>query len=155
MKSIKELRNKWLAAKSPSELITSIYWGGYYSSEEDGKLGVFRLLDFNKDAYHVQLFKEKFEDIPSDKELKKLSPAVLHAPFGVGGLLHRKSLRLIAHSTLDKHTLRGYAEFLKQQGHDEVYVKEMIDRLITFSKEGPTKVRLVVKNKQTIVSLVT
>ena len=45
-----------------------VVWGGYYArrSVESGQFSVFRLLDFNRDAYHAAMFTEKFASLPSE-----------------------------------------------------------------------------------------
>ena len=66
-----------------------IQWGGYYASREqpNGPVGIFRLLDFNRDAYHAALYKEEFSDVPSLVKIVSLSPFVGHAPIDARGLL--------------------------------------------------------------------
>jgi hypothetical protein len=122
--------------------VIDIQWGGYYTSKEEGKFGIFRLLDFNKDAYHIQLFQENFDHSPTFDEIKGLRPFMWHAPIAVGGLLNCDELKLIGHNNLDEQALMGYEEYLRQMGADEAAIKEMVNRLIDYSDRVPMKIQL-------------
>ncbi len=123
------------------ELI-DIQWGAYYTSKQDGKFGVFRLLNFNKDAFHIQMFREKFDKSPSFNDVKALKPAAWHIPMSVAGLLHRDEFTIIGHEELDRHALMGYEEYMRQNGLEEAAIEKMIRRLMEYSSQPPMKVRL-------------
>jgi hypothetical protein len=122
--------------------VVDIQWGGYYTSKKEGKFGIFRLLDFNKDAYHIQLFQEKFNHSPSFDVVKDLRPFVWHVPIAVGGLLNQDELKLIGHNELDEQSLMGYEGYLRQMGADEAIIKEIVNRLVEYSNKPPMKVQL-------------
>jgi hypothetical protein len=122
--------------------VVDIQWGGYYIIKEEGKFRVFRLLDFNKDAYHAQLFQEKFDNPPTFEEVKGLKPFIWHAPIAVASLLDRDGFRLIGQEKLDEQALAGYEEYLRQMGVQDTAAKDMVNRLIEYSSQTPMKVRL-------------
>lgn len=127
--------------KSQSQDIM-IQWGGLYTyKNEDGTFGVLRLLDFNKDVYHGQLFKEHFDKRPTPDEASNLMPYIWHFPQDVGGLLNYKDIELIHNKVLDKKALQGYEEYTRQTGATEAYSKELVTKLIGFSQKEPLKVR--------------
>lgn len=137
--------------KSGGDVI-DIQWGGYYTSKENGKFGIFRLLDFNKSAYHIQLFQEKFDHAPSFEEIKDLQPFIWHAPIASASLLNRDEPKLIGHKKLDEQSLMGYEEYLRQMGVDEAGIKTMIGRLMQFSSEAPLRVKLTESSDGVIVT---
>ncbi len=130
--------------------ILDIQWGGYYASKEESMFRVFCLLDFNKDAYHAQLFQEKFDHLPSFDEVKDLRPSIWHAPVAVGSLLGR-GVALIGHHDLDEQSLMGYAEYMRQMGAEEDAIKAMTHQLIAYSHEAPMKFRLSPSASGTVV----
>jgi len=124
------------------EVVILVQWGGYYASEEAGGFGVFRLLDFNRQGYHAQLFREKFDHSPSLSEIQKLEPFLWHAPIAIGALMNKEAMKLVGHDSLDEHALMGYEEYLRQMGAEESAIKELLARLIEFSNRKPMRVRL-------------
>lgn len=128
-----------------TSLDIDIAWGGYYSSleEDGGKYTIFRLLDFNQDAYHVALYSEKFESPPKEDEVKSLAPFIGHAPIDVRGLLNRKEVLLIGSSPLEKEDLEGYIYYLKEFEVSDQEVEDLVNSLISFSKQEPLALRLL------------
>ena len=126
------------------ELKFDLQWGGYYVSKEETnkQYGVFRLLDFNQDAYQVALFREKFEEVPSMADLQSLTPFVGHAPIDSRALLNNKELYLIGRQELNKDDLDGYQFYLENLEVDEKYINELFERIIDFSKQAPIKLTL-------------
>ncbi len=119
-------------------------WGGYYASisKDSNEISIFRLLDFNRDAYHIALYKEKFKAIPSEKNLRLLTPLVGHAPIDSRALLNNKSVVLITSKQLSEEDLVGYMYYLEEF---EVPTKErekLSQSLISFGKEPPLPLRL-------------
>lgn len=47
------------------EIEFDVVWGGVYASkgQDSEKYSIFRLLDFNREAYHAALYTEKFDVI--------------------------------------------------------------------------------------------
>lgn len=143
-------RKKSQSVVSGKELVIQIQWGGYYTSKEEDKFGLFRLLDFNKDAYQIQIFREKFDHLPSLEEVKELQPFIWHAPLAVGSLLDDEALTLIGPKVLDDEALSGYGEYLKQMDVTESAIQELFQRLIQYSHEAPTTVKLSESSDRTV-----
>ncbi len=125
-----------------------IAWGGYYAtiSEDEEQISVFRLLDFNRDAYHVSLFSEKFEHVPSIKDIESLSPFAGHAPIDSRGLLNYKKIVLIGSKDLTKEDLVGYMYYLEHFEVSEEERSKLTSSLIGFGKEPPLKITLSIKD---------
>ena len=123
-----------------------IAWGGYYSSlaEDSNEINIFRLLDFNQDAYHVALYKEKFESIPTENEVRSLSPFIGHVPIDVRGLLNRKNVKLIGSSPLIKEDLEGYIYYLEEFGVSDQEAEDLVTSVISFSNQKPLPLRLLI-----------
>jgi hypothetical protein len=118
-------------------------WGGYYSSKgKDNKYTVFRLLDLNKDAYHAQLFTEEFDHTPTFEEVKKLSPYILHVPIALGGILNNVELTLLGYEELSVPDFEGYSEYLRHMGVEDLQIKNLLEKLIGFSKQKPIKISI-------------
>lgn len=119
-------------------------WGGYYASKDDNQseYGVFRILDFNRDDYHVAMFKEKFSEIPKFSEIENLSPFIGHAPIDSKALLNKKSIELLGSKELEADDLDGYAYYLEAHDVEKKEIDELISKLIGFSKKPPIKLRL-------------
>ncbi len=146
-------KKKGQGEPKPESAVIPIQWGGYYAyHDEKGQYGFFRLLDFNKSAYHSQLFQEKFSHLPSLQELVRLRPFIGHAPIAVGGLLRDQTLTLIGGEPLTTPALEGYKVYLSEMGWDDKEMAELIARIIQFSQEGPMPIRLTREGDQTLVS---
>lgn len=122
--------------------VFDVQWGGFYVTMEKGRYRVFRLLDFNKDVYHSQIFGETYEQSPSFDEIATIEPVIWHAPVAIGGLLMRRPV-LIGPKELTKEALAGYEEYLRDvQGLDDTGVGAFVEKLIGFSKNLPMQVTL-------------
>lgn len=127
-----------------------VVWGGYYAAipKEEDEISIFRLLDFNRDAYHIAMFAEKFNSVPKESEIMNLSPFVGHAPIASKGLLNYKEIVLISSSTLTEDDLVGYMYYLEQFGVSKEDREKLSKDLVAFAKEPPLKLRLSIENDQ-------
>lgn len=125
-----------------------VAWGGYYAtfSEDEQNVSIFRLLDFNRNAYHVALFSEKFDSIPSENEIKKLSPSIGHVPIDSKGLLNFDKIVLITTKDLTEQDLAGYMYYLESFEVPDNERDELMRSLIAFCKEPPIKLNLYIDN---------
>ena len=123
-----------------------VVWGGYYAgiSKETGEISVFRLLDFNKNSFHISIYKEKFGTVPSEKEISTLSPYIGHVPIDSKGLLNYKKIFLIDSTQLCNEDLVGYMYYLEEFDISKKEREELSQSLISFSKEPPLKLRLTI-----------
>ena len=121
-------------------------WGGFYAgtSKDSGEISVFRLLDFNQNAYHIAIYKEDFQNTPSEEEILSLSPYIGHAPIDSKGLLNYEKLTLINTKHLTSEDLVGYMYYLEEFEVSEKERKELSQSLINYSKEPPLKLRLTI-----------
>jgi hypothetical protein len=121
-----------------------VAWGGYYAGvlKDNGDISVFRLLDFNRDACHIAIYKEKFSSIPSEKEIRSLSPYIGHAPIDSKGLLNYKKVTLIDSKQLTRDDLVGYMYYLEEFEASAKEREELSQSLISFGNEPPLKLRL-------------
>lgn len=121
-------------------------WGGFYAgiSKDNGAISVFRLLDFNQNAYHIAIYQEDFQHIPSEKEILSLSPYIGHAPIDSKGLLNYEEITLINTKQLTTEDLVGYMYYLEEFEVSEKERKELSQSLINYSKEPPLKLRLAI-----------
>lgn len=119
-------------------------WGGYYASknEDEEEYTVFRILDFNKDAYHAAIFKETFSELPERAEIESLSPFVGHAPIDSKALVGKGELNLIFGRELNEDDLTGYRCYLEQFEVEKEEIDGLMAAVIGFSKELPMKLRL-------------
>ena len=122
-----------------------IQWGGFYASRDQstGSVSIYRLLDFNRDAYHAAPYKEKFPEIPSLNDVVRLSPFVGHVPIDTQDLA-KPSTQLIGGIPLTATDLEGYMIFLEHHGASSEERTELQARLIEFSNEPPLSLRLEV-----------
>lgn len=130
-----------------------VQWGGYYASrdENDEDYTVFRILDFNKDAYHAAIFKEKFTELPDREAIESLTPFVGHAPIDSKALVGKGALSLIYGRELNEDDLIGYRYYLEQFEVEKEEIEELMTTLVGFSKEPPMKLRLgIVEGELTI-----
>ncbi|BFM47863.1 hypothetical protein [Marinomonas sp. THO17] len=121
-----------------------VAWGGYYAgvSKDSDEISVFRLLDFNRDVYHIAIYQEKFSSIPSEEEIRSLSPFIGHAPIDVKGLLNYKVVALIDSKQLTKEDLVGYMYYLEEFQVSAKDREKLSQSLISFGKEQPLKLKL-------------
>nr|WP_288466278.1 hypothetical protein [uncultured Pseudomonas sp.] len=132
-----------LAAKDEEKTIDiEIQWGAYYLTKEDNQYRIFRLLDFNRYAYHAAIFKETFTTRPTKDELLQLTPFIGHAPIDAKTLLQEESIQLLASAPLKKEDLEGYRYYLEEQGMTTSEMDELIQRVMEFSAQPPLQLRL-------------
>lgn len=131
-----------------------IAWGGYYASipEDSGETSVFRLLDFNRDAYHAALFTDKFTTIPTLSELVELSPFIGHAPVDARAFVSNDDLRLIGGKPLTHDDLEGYMYYLNEYGLSKEETDGLVEQIISFSHEPPLSIRLEIVGEELIIS---
>ncbi len=134
--------------KMGKTLEIDIAWGGYYASISDNgdEISVFRLLGFNRDAYHIAMYKEKFEAIPTVEYIKSLTPFIWHAPIDSKALLNEKRVTLLGSVPLKRSDLEGYIYYLKEFEVSDKEVDELVLSLISFSKQGPLSLNLYIEN---------
>ncbi len=113
--------------------------------DEKAGYGVLRLLDFNVDAVHYQIFKEKFSEPPTFEQVKHLTPLILHVPVQSGTVIKNKSdWHLLGHVALSRQDLEGYAVFLKEAlGDSDEEIEKRLGRVLNLSKDGAFKLQLV------------
>ena len=131
-----------------------ISWGGFYASESEdsGKISIFCLLGFNKDAYHAALYSEEFEVIPTVDVIAGLAPFIGHAPIDSQELLNQKELVLIGSKPLARDDLDGYVYYLKVHGVEQEDIDEIVNSILNYSNEAPLKLSLeVVDDKLAIL----
>lgn len=142
-----------LAAKNEEKAMNiEIQWGAYYLTEEDNQYRVFRLLDFNRFAYHAAIFKETFTTKPTKDEILQLTPFIGHAPIDAKNLLQEDSIRLLASSPLKKEDLEGYRYYLEEQGMTTSELDELIQRIMAFSTQPPLQLRLEIVDGELEIS---
>ena len=131
-----------------------IVWGGYYASipADGGEISAFRLLDFNRDAYHAALFAEKFTAIPTLDELVTLSPFIGHAPIDARALVRDDKLRLIGGKPLNYDDIEGYMYYLDNCGVPQEEMDELAKKIIAFSHEPPLSIRLKIVGEKLVIS---
>ena len=119
-------------------------WGGFYARTfaDQSEVSIIRLLDFNRDAYHVALFDESFAEIPRAAAVETLSPFIRHAPLDAKGLLNIEAMVLICRKPLTRSCLEGYMYYLEEFEVPEDEREELMNSLIAFSKDDPLKLRL-------------
>ncbi|MGK7892294.1 MAG: hypothetical protein AB4372_01235 [Xenococcus sp. (in: cyanobacteria)] len=126
------------------EINIDIVWGGIYTSknEESDSYGVFRLLDFNKYAYHASLYSEEFPAQPTWEDVRDILPFIGHAPIDTRAFFNKTNLTLIGSTHLSKEDFEGYSIYLEHQGVPSEEIKSLIDRLIHFSTQPPLKLKM-------------
>lgn len=130
-----------------------IAWGGYYGSITDsGEISVFRLLDFNRVAYHTALFTEEFTSFPTVEELVMLSPFIGHAPIDARALLNEAEIRLIGSKPLTLDDLEGYMYYLNDHGDPQEEIDEFAGKIIGLSHEQPLRIHLEIVNDELVIS---
>lgn len=125
-------------------------WGGFYArtSADESEISIIRILDFNRDTYHVALFDESFEEIPGTDVVEALSPFIGHVPIDAKGLLNNDTMVLICRKPLTRDCLEGYMYYLEEFEVPEDEREELMDSLIAFSRDNPLKLRLYLSNDE-------
>lgn len=129
-----------------------IQWGAYYLTKEDNQYRVFRLLDFNRYAYHAAIFKETFTTRPTKDEILQLTPFIGHAPIDAKNLLQEDSIWLLASAPLKKEDLAGYRYYLEEQGMTTSELDELIQRIMEFSTQPPLQLQLEIVDDELEIS---
>ena len=131
-------------AQTP-EIVFDVAWGGWYTQQdEDGSWGVFRLLDFNREAYHSMLFRDRFDELPSFEQTVGLAPLIQHVPIAAGQLVNFPAA-LLGQMPLSLDDLGGYATYLEHaRGMPDVDRSPFLDRLVEFSTQPPLAFRMSV-----------
>ena len=137
-----------------ASLDIELAWGGYYGSTdpESGKISVFRLLDFNRDAYHAALFKEKFDRMPTLEEVTELSPFIGHAPIDARGMVRHNDLQYLGCKPLSREELEGYAYYLEAHEVTSNDIEELFARILGFNAEPPLQLRLEIIDDELVIS---
>lgn len=137
-----------------TELEIDIAWGGYYASrsEDDGKIAIFRLIDFNQEAYHIALYNEKFDENPNISQLTSLTPFIGHAPIDSKGLLALDGLKFIGTKALTNSDLEGYKYYLEANDAPEDFITEITASLLRFSNEPRMHLLLKLVNGELEIS---
>lgn len=142
-----------LAAKDQGKAMDiDIQWGAYYLTKEDNQYRVFRLLDFNRYAYHAAIFKETFATRPTKDEVLLLTPFIGHAPIDAKALLQDKSIQLLASAPLKREDLEGYRYYLEEQGITTNEMEELIQRIMELSTQPPLQLRLEIVGNELEIS---
>lgn len=129
-----------------------IQWGAYYLTKEDNQYRVFRLLDFNRYAYHAAIFKETFTSRPTKEETLQFTPFIGHAPIDAKALLKEGNIQLLAAAPLKKEDLEGYRYYLEEQGMTNSELDELIQRIMEFSTQPPLQLRLEIVDDELEIS---
>jgi hypothetical protein len=121
-----------------------IQWGGYYVSKDknSGQYSVFRLLDFNRYAYHAAIFKERFSETPKPEDILTLTPYIGHAPIDAKALLNDELVILAAIAPLKKEDLEGYRFYLEHNEMTESDIDDLFRNIIEFSNQPSLKLSL-------------
>ena len=130
-----------------------VCWGGFYATEEeDGEgYGVFRLLDFNIEAYHASLYKEKFDQLPTLDQALALTPFVDHVPIDSRQLV-RYPVEFIGAEPLVVGDFAGYDRYLEAKGVEDQSRQDLIERLVGFSLKDPVPLHLDISDGELSVT---
>lgn len=131
-----------------------ISWGGYYASisDDNGEITLFRLLDFNRDDYHIAVYQEKFQTIPTLNEVEGLSPFIGHAPFDSRSLLNNEKVLLIGNHHLSRSDLAGYMIYLENFDVPSEDLEFLTQSILEYSKEPPLQLRLTLVEDELQIS---
>ena len=124
-------------------MIFEVMWGGYYTSlQDDETWSIFRLLDFNREALHATLYRQRFNSQPVMEHVALLDTAVAHAPIAPGQVVHFPAT-LIGAQPLTLEDLAGYDTYLQAALELEVGERTtLLDKLIGFSAQPPLSFRM-------------
>jgi len=112
---------------------------------------LFRLLDFNRDAYHAALFNENFLEIPSLDKIIALVPFIGHVPIDARGLLNA-NIQLVGGTPLTSEDLEGYMLYLEYHDVSADKRRELTEQLVSFSYEPPLNLHLEIKEDELHIS---
>lgn len=131
-----------------------ISWGGYYASisDDNGEITLFRLLDFNRDDYHIAIYQEKFQSIPSLNEVEDLTPFIRHVPLDSRSILNNKKTLLIGNRHLSKSDLAGYLIYLESFEVPSEDLELLIQSILEYSQEPPLQLRLTLVEEELQIS---
>ena len=131
-----------------------IVWGGYYATipADGGEISVFRLLDFDRDAYHAALFTEKFSTVPELEEIAAETPFIGHAPINARALLNKDECRLIGGKPLTRDDLDGYMCYLQAHEVPQEEMDELAERIIGFSHQPPLSLHLEIVDEELVIT---
>lgn len=131
-----------------------ISWGGYYASigDDRGEITLFRLLDFNRDDYHIAIYQEKFQSIPSLNEVKGLTPFIRHVPLDSRSLLNNKKTLLIGNRHLSQSDLAGYLMYLESFEVSSEDLELLTQSILEYSQEPPLQLRLTLVEEELQIS---
>ncbi len=127
-----------------SKMDIDVAWGGYYLSKDpdSDQYSVFRLLDFNRQAYHAAIFQEGFSEVPKPEALLGLTPFIGHAPIDARALLNNHSLTLVASAPLTAEDLEGYHLYLEHHEVPSAEIEKLFSTITRFSQQAPLKLSL-------------
>ncbi len=130
--------------ETEAKMDIDMQWGGYYASREEGEdqYGVFRLLDFNRYAYQVAIFREVFPEVPPLEDVLRLSPFIGHAPIDSQALLCDREIHLLGGPPLTADDLAGYRLYLEHCEMAEAEIDELFQTVIEFGNQPPMKLTL-------------
>ncbi len=133
-----------------------VLWGAYYTyyNRDTEVYELFRLLDFNKDAFHYALFAEDFKTRPDASEITALKPFIAHVPQAVGALLKMEALELTAKAPLTDEALSGYGHYLHLHDAEDAFIDTMFSNLKAYSQQTPLKVRLETDDEDEVTVIV-
>lgn len=125
-----------------------ILWGGYYSyrNKSDNLYHVFRLLDFNKDAFHYALYDVDFKTPPTLEQILEHRPFIQHVPQELEAIMNMADLKLVGVTPLRDEDLFGYRLFLDEPNAHEEAVTEVFSNLKRYNQEPPLQLRLTLRN---------
>jgi hypothetical protein len=131
-----------------------IVWGGYYATipADGSEISVFRLLDFNRDAYHAALFTAKFNTVPELEEIAEIEPFIGHAPIDTRALLNKDELRLIGGKPLNRDDLDGYMCYLEAHEVPREQTHELVEQLLDFSHQPPLSLHLEIVDEELVIT---
>ncbi len=131
-----------------------ISWGGYYASicDDRGEITLFRLLDFNRDDYHIAIYQEKFQSIPSLNKVEGLTPFIRHVPLDSRSLLNNKKTLLIGNRHLSKSDLAGYLMYLESFEVPSEDLELLTQSILEYSQEPPLQLRLTLVEEELQIS---
>ena len=131
-----------------------IVWGGFYATTtpDDDEFSVFRLLDFNRDSYHIALYDEQFDSVPKFDDISATGPYIAHTPIDVKALLNKKEILLIHAKPLVSEDLEGYMSYLEAHGVPQEKLDEIVQRLIGFSNGPPLRLHLEMVDEELVIT---
>lgn len=132
----------------PIEIDFSLKWGGFYctKSPDDELYSLFRLLDFNRLDYHIAIYSEKFETLPTFAEVKDLRPFIGHTPLSTKSIFNKPELHLVGAIPLQEKCLSGYRYYLQDSGYSNSEIDDQLLRLQESSLQPAVSLRVRLVN---------